>query len=526
MPILFNNSIDDSLLSVICQQTQNIANEERNDWIFYVITCYFNPKIANELVNKIREILDDKLKEIHILVDSREFIKQNINENDFKNNIRNIKNLDLLDVSLTPIDYNSKLFHAKSYALINKNVSSGFALITSANFTEAGLKRNIEIGKIFNDIDSLKRFTKIFTSIKNNYSLSVEQKAKQREFQIAVKTLSQGTFYHVWNPSFDLIFRLKLSTQECKRISELSNNEETRTKIEDFVLKQNNTIIRDIINIQSIFDICPRPIPDNFWGRYSIDTLLGRWVPLEISKLIEEEVTEIKKILKPIIKEKGSIKNLRNYTKELDEFVSRKTKEKVVESLGDNSNAVSKWYKQVYNFFFNDNLLDTFICKYEKIEISIDRQEYDLIMSINKRIKDFYSSSDKHTGLGKTFAELKDNDDCLSDYSIKLNKNIEKLKIKARERLEKNRLCELFDVYNGNLNAINSGDKFIAFKKPSNDKTEYERLDGIFISLKKSCKGIYQSELVYKTKNENKNQEILIDKLKVFKRQFDETKGK
>lgn len=356
MPILFNQSNSDSLFSTIRRQVRNLEIEAQNACTFYAITCYFNPEAANYLIRNIKKILGNKLQGCQILIDSNEFFKQDINRDSFIQNISQIMDSPLQRVSLTPIDYNGKLFHPKAYALIediipNSTTSNGFAIITSGNFTKSGLAGNIEMGQIVNDFDSLNDFVNLFSNLKNNHAISAEQEAKQQEFKLAVQTLSQGKFYHIWHPSFDLIFRLNLSPEERKILKDKVNDEDTKRKIENFLLKEIKSIKDDPVNIQSIFNICPKPIPKDFWGTYSIDTLLGQWVPLEISKLIDQEVEESMKIFNPILEDIGNPQKIQKYIQELREYVNRKMNDNVIDMDKDNLSAVEAWENKVKRFF-------------------------------------------------------------------------------------------------------------------------------------------------------------------------------
>jgi hypothetical protein len=517
MPILFNQSNSDSLFSTICSQVINLKVEAQNAYTFYAITCYFNPEAANRLIKNIHKILGNKLQGCKILIDSNEFFKQNIDKNSFIQNISEIIDLPLESISLTPIDYNAKLFHPKAYALIediipNFTTSKGFAIITSGNFTKSGLAGNIEMGQIVNDFDSLNDFVNLFSNLKNNHAISAEQEAKQREFKLAVQTLSQGEFYHMWHPSFDLIFRLNLSPEERKILRDKVNDEETKRKIGNFLLKEMKSITDDPVNIQSIFNICPKPIPPDFWGTYSIDTLLGQWVPLEISKLIEQEVEESMKIFNPILEDIGNPQKIQKYIQELRQYVKEKIDENVIDMDIDNLSAVETWQKKVKIFFKNANVLKSLICKYENINISVRNISKDVILSIYESIKGFYGISGSHQGLGKILGELVESQD-----NRKLKEEIEKLVKKAKERLEKNRLNELYQIKGDQNDPIQPNDNFIAFEiiKQEN-KNEYQRLDGTFVRLDNPDKDICKATLVYKSKNSNEEKTITVDKLRTF----------
>ncbi|MEG4532367.1 phospholipase D-like domain-containing protein [Microcoleus sp. D2_18a_D3] len=523
MPILFNEPDSDSLLNFIKEQVTQASSLDEKKWVFYAITCYFNPDVIINLVGDIKKILHDTLSEVHLLVDADEWIKQPITISNFINIVyQKLGCSEIREISLTPIACRSKLFHAKSYALISSKPVlasgdyNGFALVTSGNFTRSGLTDNVEIGQIVDDPNSLDEFVKLFIKLKHKYALSPQQEAEHQKFQSASQFLAQGKFYHTWHPSLDLKFRLTLSAKEKERLYELANNEETRKNIEDFTLNQIKSITKDPINLKSMFNICPKPIPGDFWGTYSIDTLLGQWVPNEISQLIEDEVNLTKEIFKDLIQEISNSEKIKEYYTMLQDFVDRKFQEKVIELDSNNLLAVDTWRNKVDRILNDKNLLNTFICDYEPIEFP--RLEPDLVFKVYQRIKDFYHKSDSHIGIGKLFAQFHENSDFsfnkLEFAQFHENRNFsfnevefEKLVAQAKNRLEENRI--------GDLKEIESKQKFRAFQfeEESTIVKGYKRINGIF--LNKDDKIILYKDDI----NDEKVKQIAIDSLIVFKKQ-------
>ncbi|MEG4850490.1 phospholipase D-like domain-containing protein [Microcoleus sp. B5-D4] len=522
MPILFNDPDSDSLLNFIKKQVKQASSIDEKEWVLYAITCYFNPDVMINLIGDIKKILDDTLSEVHLLVDADEWLKQPITISNFINIVyQKLGCLGIRKISLTPIACHSKLFHAKSYALISSKPVlksddyKGFALVTSGNFTKSGLTHNVEIGQIVYDPHSLDEFVKLFLKLKNECALSPQQEAEQQKFQSASQFLAQGNFYHTWHPSLDLKFRLNLSAKEKERLYGLANNEETRKKIEDFTLKQIKTITRDPINLKSIFNTCPKPIPGDFWGTYSIDTLLGQWVPNEISQLIENEVNLTKEIFQHLIQELSSPEQIKEYYTILQDFVDRKFKEEVIEFDSSNLVAVNNWRNKIFRVLNDTNLLNTFICDYESVEFP--KLEADLCFKIYQRIKDFYYKPDFHIGVGKLFAQFQGS----SDFSFN-NFEFEELVEQAKNRLKTNRIGDLEDII--------SEQKFIAFQvqEASTTVKSYKRIDGIF--LNKDYEFLFYNQDINneektkendeKTKkNDGEKKKIAIDSLIVFKKQ-------
>ncbi|MEZ2238080.1 hypothetical protein [Microcoleus sp.] len=542
MPILFNEKDSNSLKKIMICELTKAANTEKK-WVFYAITCYFKPQVILDFLEQAKNILGNKLSGIHLLVDFKQSVKElvsleieqtsflEIEQTSFIEQISKKTGLSQQYISYTPIDGGKNiLFHAKSYALISEekdwvflNDYSGFVIVTSANFSSNGFNNNIEIGHILHDVASMRDFSSLVRHLKENYTVSADRKAEIKEFELAIQLLSKGSFYHKWSSSFDLIFRLNLSQEEIERLDEAANNPETKRKIKHFKTQQIKTIKDDPINLQSIFAICPKPIPSDIWRIYSIDTLLGKWVPNEIGQLIEEEVEDCWQIFQPLIKEVCTPEKIKSYTDELKEFVKEKIDERVIKLDLNNLSALASWEKRVESLFKNENRLKVYINRYEKINLSVTELDQDIIRQVYYRIKDFYNQNNQHPGIAKFVANLED--DFQNHKQTKKDKfylNIpHELVAKAKDSLIKNRIQ--------NLDTIKQGELFTAFKvvvvNQSAVNKIYERFDGIFIGLEDSSKQSPKDVLVYKLIGEDKEKKVSVTKLRTFKKQAPENKN-
>ena len=265
MLYLFNSSnSDDTLISFINKNAELFASKSPNrKWIFYAMTCYFNKDTAKDLANSLKNILGNNFLEFHILLDKDEWLKKRIDIKEFTNSFHDKetseKDQSSLHVTLIPINADGKLFHAKSYALVstsspiedsekpysdilnkfqeleldfyqfdpfhgsgslflNDELNQGFVIITSGNFTESGFNNNIEIASVTCNHSSLCHYTEVFEKIKSQYIVSQKEIEKQKRLHAAISIISLGTFYHDWDKSFDLRFRLKFSQEERDRL--------------------------------------------------------------------------------------------------------------------------------------------------------------------------------------------------------------------------------------------------------------------------------------------------------------------
>ena len=506
MPILLNEDSSNSFLSILENQMKRISSDHNATWIFYAITCYFKQDAAKKVAKSISSVLHKNLSGFHILIDKDEWFKECLDLDIFVEDICRITNLSANDVSFTPISPKpNKLFHAKSYSLIKSNSSilsnyEGFGIVTSANLTNAGLEKNIEIGQLMYDSNSLEDFFNIFWKLKNNYVLSEQDLAEEKEYQQAFNILSSGSFYHQWQQKhkIDLRFRLKFSEKEKKRRKNKTDEPERYLGFDSD--QETESISKDPINIKSFFEQFPKPIPDNFLGRYSIDTLLGNWVPKTISDLIEEELNKMTDIYINILQNKLE-KEIDEYLKELEDAVESFKRSEIIDwTEEDNVNAISRWKKRVMQISQDKNLLKLLLWQYEKIPISLDSiQERNFIFTLYKRLKEFYNPNINRQGVGQILSE--------NNHGQINNDFFKDLVKEAEKKLETNRVGDLYKE-------DNQDKKFCALVKPSN-----QIINGVFIRLLCSKQiSIFEEDrdkFVYKNNDEQKS--CLIENLVTFK---------
>lgn len=453
---LFNESTPESLLSYITLNASECAEKfPHKKWIFYAMTCYFNQDTAKVLATSLTDILGRNLLGFHVLVDKNDWLKQCIYINDFVENICQSKILEKHQVSFTPINANGKLFHAKSYALIslpfevstsnpkivldnvdlsqntdrldrlnglkkilfsNNERIHGFVNITSGNFTQSGFNSNIEIGCFCYDELVLHSYTKLFHEIQVKYAVSQEEIDKKKEFQIAIHTLSLGTFYHKWERSFDLRFRLKLSQEEIKRLQEESKK--NKEIYGEYTPDERKSISINPINIESIFEQFPKPIPPAVWAIYSIETIFGQWVPCEISDLIEEEIDQSILLCYQMIQELTSPPKMDEYVNKLQQDVNKFLEKEVIEADSDNLSAISSWKEKINKICNDTDTLKLFISKYEKVDISLQKLDRKTILDIYNRIKSFVNINNLNRGIAKTWEDLEIKDNYKYNYNL------------------------------------------------------------------------------------------------------------
>jgi hypothetical protein len=403
--------------------------------VFYGITCYFDSKsleIVAKRINEVMKELDAHLIGFHIAIDVGEWIKNRNSIEVLEKKISRATGLNASSVSVTPIYFDGCLFHPKGYCLISPKKSSrirkGFAILTSGNFTERGFgiseRSNVEIYDIIYEISKLEKFVDTFNNLIENHKPPDDKLIKHDKFLLALKIFREGQFYHEWHGSLSSESRYTLTLTE--KGVKLQKQDKKRFGRYEGVSK---SITIDPLNLgKNIFDQLPKPFPNTFWRLYSIDTLMGRWVPWQISNIIDEVLEKdiqpylerIKILTEPNILNK----EVKTLTKELVEF--RKN-----ELIKENKDVINNWKERVGGLHTRSDLVKYRILRYEPIPEMHDSTRELFIKTINHL--------ERQLNLGKQLKGLKAVlhraiTNGIDNFDIELNN----LQIKAEAHIEKN----------------------------------------------------------------------------------------
>jgi len=330
---------------------------------------------------------EGKLIEVHILVDAGDWIKSRASIEEITKIIQKSTKLPFDSISFTPVNIPSKLLHAKIYAVVSKTKPKsenrkGFIAVTSGNLTQRGLgidknkKSNVEALEIIKKAASINEFVKIIEDIKKKYILKTDT---QDKFLLMLRIFSLGCFYHQWDGNLgnNVRFKLTLTTKgkQARAVDDQLFPNYTR---------DSNTISRDPLNLSSVFEVVPKPFPPRFWATYSIDTLVGRWVPLKISKFVDNI---LEKETEPYIKEIKKISTPKNINKIVSELEDDFKEFKDNDYIKEKKDVIKSWKERMKSFRNNSDLIKSCIFKYEKVPDMLSLLNRGIVMSSYKSLK-------------------------------------------------------------------------------------------------------------------------------------------
>jgi hypothetical protein len=286
MIYLFNQPESESLISFI-EDKVDFTIGNKSGWTLYIMTCYITINgLDNLFVSLANSFEQNKLVKVKILVDKDEWAKLFFfnKERVLKDRIKKLKNINknvdinTSDISVKPVN-SDKLFHAKSFALINENFE-GFIISTSANLTERGLNKNLEFGDfVQNSTDLNQQYVNLFSEIEEK-ALGGNEKIL-RDIAEAELILSMGVFY------------TKINTLDTACSVDKSQNaiNEDQTFRKKSLSDNKQSISYRLVDHIAIKKILPPLVPSQLITHYSIETLIGRWIPHQINQLMIEERT-------------------------------------------------------------------------------------------------------------------------------------------------------------------------------------------------------------------------------------------
>jgi hypothetical protein len=277
----------ETIKRVACETTRSGARRH-----IYVITCYFDPDALRKFASSMRTTIKTeggRLTGITVAVDVGEWLRCQLSEKALAREMAGATGVPLKFVNVLPVQFPGRLMHAKAYAAIQpgeEKEKKGFVVITSGNATSPGLglreRSNLELATVLTDPESLSTFEGVISQLAE-HEVSPADALKKDKYLGALALFCRGSFYHKWQGSLGSAIRFKLTLTE-KGVAERDRNQATFKRY----APDSESMSRDPLQIQGIFEDNPKPFPDAFWRTYGIDTLLGYWLPKSVAKLADE----------------------------------------------------------------------------------------------------------------------------------------------------------------------------------------------------------------------------------------------
>jgi hypothetical protein len=374
-----------TLINLVREQTARAGLRGRHCGV-YAITCYIDFPAAFELArvaSKALRAAGATLGKFTLLYDVREWAKQrSTTEANTRAALQRILKLDGDNVVVDPVSFPNQLMHSKAYAVVTrrpqeKGKRTGFVITTSGNLTQRGLgldsDNNVELAHVSRETEDLDSIVNVAKRLRQSV-VSAQQRLRQDTFLFAIRLLSSGDFYHRWsgNLKSEVRFRLQLSEAGKKLGAQARGIFRDRGYEGD-----TESVSSDPLRMERVFSRIPKPLPPEFIRMFTVDTVLGRWMPAEISELVkvrldrdaEPYLNEVRRLTAP-----GS---LRACIAKLREDVAELRSARVIEGAGD---VVDSWEEKVRRLRENDALVKRIVFSLERLEEPLAEMDRTLIV--------------------------------------------------------------------------------------------------------------------------------------------------
>jgi hypothetical protein len=423
-----------------------------------LVSCYFNLESADAIIQALQEKIS--LDKISIYIDRGEAICIGLDKiNDWITN----KCSNNIEISFK-VNKSSSLFHAKAYCLFSDASKKGSLVIGSANLTGRGLTENngnIEILYNTHDGNDIENFCNDLKILENNcmdfskidtFVADDDYYFKYALIQLGCfvelnDTTINGELQHTYN--FNNKGRKESTTPEYKQQGFTDKNQYNKNYFQG--INKNEDIEKIFITYNNNYNID--------WGKYSIRTKFGHWIPKKIVGYLDEIPKEKQKIKEC---QSSISSHLKRYLKRSEEDMVKQWKDLLMHKRWvnlinpQNKKEITleeKNYDYITNFltqetkrilknkmenFISDSCLEKLLLRYETLNISFD----------------FANQED----INKFFKDLKDN--CIKNINTdKIDKNIDKIKEdinNINDNKSSDQVLEIFRKYEiDNTNILN-----------------------------------------------------------------------
>lgn len=335
----------------------------------YVLSCYFDIPAVIEFAKLVAGCLREAkgtATALTVAVDAGEWIKDRRTVRKITRMLAKGTGIPGEQIKFVPVHVRRRLLHAKAYAAIRPGgadvTKRGFLVVTSGNATQRGLgldtHSNVELASVATDESALIAFEQLLSELLE-HEVSEKTALRQDRYLRALALFSSGVFYHHWPGSLGAEVRFKMTLTTSGKAARKKDARLFRGYEPDA-----NTLSRDELGIEGVFDAHPKPFPAAFWRTFAVNTLLGYWVPATVASVVDKRLSEG---IEP------HLEDLRALTSPIQlARVGRRVAERVRDFstkgwIEESTTAVDAWRTRVLRFRRNKGLIKLRIHPYQRV---------------------------------------------------------------------------------------------------------------------------------------------------------------
>lgn len=388
-----------TLLAMIKEAArESIDSKDRRQ--LYVLSCYFDIEALSAFGKTIAKrvaAVGSTVAGFTIAIDAGEWIQSRASVEELRRKIASASGIPARLVRVVPVHVKGRLLHAKAYAVMTASgAKEGFLVVTSGNATERGLglvkRSNLELATITTTPPSLLAFERLIGELLK-HEVSDEDALRQDRFLLALALFSSGAFYHRWQGSLSAEVRFKLTLTEVGKKVRKQNAAAFRGYEPD-----SDTMSRDPLEIERIFDTIPKPFPPSFWRTYAVDTLLGYWTPRPIAAVVDKKLADESGPYLIEIKRRTDSSKVATLVDQLVRDVKEFSRQRWI---AESTDVVESWRKRVKRFRNNTDMIKLRIHPYERVPDVLDGTSRTAVLKVERALT---SQLDRKKKLGGTKA--------------------------------------------------------------------------------------------------------------------------
>jgi hypothetical protein len=301
MTIYLHSPTHPTLHQIIVQAAAELPRRNQRRHELRIVTCYIDFGAVRQLIKELSDTV--KLRSVVLMFEYMDIFRSDRRPNVAQRELESLgawcRKLDV-DFYGTPVRMGA-LMHAKGYAITqedsSRNLVGGLTFVSSGNATRRGLgfeqdQPNVELTTSMVTLKGIREFLHVWDTIAKSRKDMSSAAANEDEYALKFALFSTGVFLHKWAIPFGSQTAIRYGLTEAGRSGIIQIGQEFKDQFDD--LGRDTVSRQPLSRYGGVNTKVGKPLPPQFTRTYTVDTLLGRWCPLDVWMTVERTVDENK----------------------------------------------------------------------------------------------------------------------------------------------------------------------------------------------------------------------------------------
>ena len=351
-------------------------NQRRHE--LRIVTCYVDFGAVRQLIKELSDTI--KLRSVLLMFEYMDIFRSDRRPNAAQKELEALegwcRNREIA-FDGTPVRMGA-LMHAKAYAVTqensNRTLTGGLTFVSSGNATHRGLglvqeQANVELSASMTTLKGVRDFLRVWDTIAKSQKDMSSAAASEDDYALKYALFSTGVFLHKWAIPFGSQTAIRYGLTEAGRNGIIQIQQEFKDNFDD--LDRDTVSRQPLSRFGGVETKVGKPLPPQFTRTYTIDTLLGRWCPLDVWSAVGRIVDEDEKFNEFVRKLKSA-----TAPEKLDDVVRHEAafEHTLVERGYIESDPVrqSRWKEKVTDLSNNEEKLRRIFCDMDAFRMPYD----------------------------------------------------------------------------------------------------------------------------------------------------------